>query len=235
MQVPAQAVSGMAIAISIPTIADTTPSAVLADEGAGLVLRLAGDWVIGHSAPHLAPIRERLAATTASRLRFDAAALGTWDSVLPSFIVQVRELADTRGIAIDHGDLPEGAVRLVGLAVAVPAHHEIPAGPGPTIDERLGVDVIERAGGGGRRHKLHRRRHDCGWAPAARPGADARARLLARGAAGRGQRPADHRRHQLPGRHDPGLRRRLAARAVRCRRSSSPTWSRSPCCGRWGR
>ena len=142
MQVPAQAVWAMAGASSIPTRTDLAPSAVLAEEGTGLVLRLAGDWTIGHGAPRLAPIRERLTATPARGLRFDATALGAWDSLLPSFLVQVRELAGAHGIALNHGDLPEGALRLVSLAVAVPAHREDRTGAGPPMVERLGLAVL---------------------------------------------------------------------------------------------
>ena len=132
----------MAGASSIPTRTDLAPSAVLAEEGTGLVLRLAGDWTIGHGAPRLAPIRERLTATAARGLRFDATALGAWDSLLPSFLVQVRELAGAHGIALDHGDLPEGALRLVSLAVAVPAHREDRTGTEPPMVERLGLAVL---------------------------------------------------------------------------------------------
>jgi phospholipid/cholesterol/gamma-HCH transport system permease protein len=146
MQVPPRTVGAMAVASSIPAGTDAVaapPSAVLADEGAGLVLRLAGDWVIAHGAPGLAFVRARLAAASGvSRLRFDAALLGAWDSVLPSYLVQVRELAGAHGIAVDDGDLPEGAVRLVGLAVAVPAHRENRARADPSAVERLGVAVI---------------------------------------------------------------------------------------------
>ena len=99
--------------------------ATIVDQGAELVLRLAGDWVIEKGPPRLAEIRAALgAARPGARLRVEAAALGDWDSLLPSFLLQAAELAQAQGLELQPGDLPEGAVRLMRLAAAVPERLE---------------------------------------------------------------------------------------------------------------
>jgi phospholipid/cholesterol/gamma-HCH transport system permease protein len=97
------------------------PQATLADAGGELVLRLAGDWVIERGPPGLGEVRARLrAAQPGAAVRVEAAALGEWDSLLPSSLLQLADLARAQGLAWDAGDLPEGALRLIRLAEAVP-------------------------------------------------------------------------------------------------------------------
>jgi phospholipid/cholesterol/gamma-HCH transport system permease protein len=60
------------------------------------------------------------AAGDAKALRLDASGLGRWDSALLVFLVGVKDLCKTRGLELDAGNLPEGAIRLLNLATAVP-------------------------------------------------------------------------------------------------------------------
>ena len=114
--------------------------ATIVDQGAELVLRLAGDWVIEQGPPRLAEIRAALrAARPGSRLRVEAAALGDWDSLLPSFLMQAAELAQAQGLELQPGDLPEGAVRLMRLAAAVPERLERRLPPPGGLLTRLGA------------------------------------------------------------------------------------------------
>jgi phospholipid/cholesterol/gamma-HCH transport system permease protein len=145
MQVVRQMVDAMATASSNPAGSDgvaTPASATLAGDGGELVLRLGGDWVIDHGPAPLAPVLERLqAATAGARLTFDASRLGDWDSLLPSFLVRVAATAGARDLVVDPAGLPAGAVRLVKLAMAVPAHREGAIGQRPDLLHRLGAAV----------------------------------------------------------------------------------------------
>jgi phospholipid/cholesterol/gamma-HCH transport system permease protein len=86
-----------------------------------LLLRLSGDWQLRSGLPTSAQVDQQLGAKPAARrLKFDAAQLGNWDSGLLAFLVGVQDLCKTRGLALDAGNLPEGASRLLRLATAVP-------------------------------------------------------------------------------------------------------------------
>jgi phospholipid/cholesterol/gamma-HCH transport system permease protein len=86
-----------------------------------VLLRLSGDWQLRSGLPTSAQVDQQLGAKPAARrLKFDAAQLGAWDSGLLAFLVGIQDLCKTRGLALDTGNLPEGASRLLRLATAVP-------------------------------------------------------------------------------------------------------------------
>jgi phospholipid/cholesterol/gamma-HCH transport system permease protein len=118
------------------------PHFAVARDGDALVLRLAGDWLLARAGPDAGRARQELraAAQGAATLRFDADALGRWDTVLPSFLVGVVREARAAGLAVELGGLPYGAVRLVRLATAVPER-----GVGGPVEARRG-GVAERVG-----------------------------------------------------------------------------------------
>lgn len=90
-------------------------------DAATLLLGVAGDWLLKKGLPTAAELDKLLqTAGSAERLRFDASALGAWDSGLLAFLVGVQDLAKTRSLTLDPGNLPEGATRLLRLATAVP-------------------------------------------------------------------------------------------------------------------
>jgi len=85
-----------------------------------LAITLSGDWMLGNSLPKLDPVLERLStAPKPSAIRFDAAALGDWDTGLVAALVAIRRGADTNDVLLDDGGLPDGARQLVALAFAV--------------------------------------------------------------------------------------------------------------------
>lgn len=98
-----------------------------------LVVRLAGAWTLDTGIPPLAEVERALAtAPKPTRLAFDLADLGPWDSGLMSFVIHVGELAAERKIPLDEATLPEGLRRLLALAKRVPgqkdARHVEPPG-----------------------------------------------------------------------------------------------------------
>jgi phospholipid/cholesterol/gamma-HCH transport system permease protein len=90
-------------------------------EAGVLRLCLAGDWKLKTGLPTSAAVERQLESDDGlRRLTLDASDLGDWDSGLLAFLVGIEELARTREIELDPGDLPEGARRLLRLATAVP-------------------------------------------------------------------------------------------------------------------
>lgn len=86
-----------------------------------VLLGLSGDWQLRTGLPTSAQLDQQLGGKPAAkRLKFDATNLGAWDSGLLAFLVGVQDLCKTRGLALDAGNLPEGANRLLKLATAVP-------------------------------------------------------------------------------------------------------------------
>ena len=197
--------------------AGAAPRFVIGRSAHGMVLALSGDWLMARGAPDLTPMRAQLAAARdAGTLRFDATALGRWDTLLPIFLLRVMRGATDAGLAVDLAGLPDGAVRLVQLAIAVPRRVE-PEGRRYGPIERLGLATIAFAGAAADLAAFVG--ETCIAATQL-----ARGRALVRGRdfwlavqqAG-AERAADHRPDQPAGRHDPGLRRRLAACPVRRR------------------
>lgn len=82
------------------------------------VVILSGDWDLQATSPRTADIPSMLDGAPGS-LRFDCAELGTWDSALPVYLMNLVQAARAAGIDVDYDGLPEGAQRLVRLAFAV--------------------------------------------------------------------------------------------------------------------
>ena len=56
-----------------------------------LAITLSGDWMLGGTLPDLGPLLARLSATPKpSEIRFDAGALGDWDTGLVAALVAIR-------------------------------------------------------------------------------------------------------------------------------------------------
>ena len=126
--------------------AGAAPRFVIGRSAHGMVLTLSGDWLMARGAPDLTPMRAQLAAARdAGTLSFDATALGRWDTLLPIFLLRVMRGATDAGLAVDLAGLPDGAVRLVQLAIAVPRRVE-PEGRRYGPIERLGLATIAFAG-----------------------------------------------------------------------------------------
>ena len=86
-----------------------------------LRVRLSGPWALGGGAPPAEPVaREIESGPPASRLVFEAGEVESWDSALVAFVHALAGVAAARGTEVDVEGLPEGARRLVRLALAVP-------------------------------------------------------------------------------------------------------------------
>jgi len=85
-----------------------------------LLVRLIGDWRLKGGLPTTTAVKVRLdSANPPSRLYFDAAELGHWDSGLLAFLNALQDVCRIHQVDFDAGQLPEGARRLLKLASAV--------------------------------------------------------------------------------------------------------------------
>ncbi len=89
--------------------------------GGGLVLGLAGAWKTEMDLPSSEEVeRELISRTPVKSIAFDTEALSDWDSSLLTFLLTVRDMCVEKKISIETDGLPEGARRLLRLALAVP-------------------------------------------------------------------------------------------------------------------
>ncbi len=85
-----------------------------------LLVSLAGVWTIGREFPSAEEVRKRLESTSVRRVAFETRELVEWDSGLLTFLLKIREYAAQKKIQIVDEGLPQGARRLIALALAVP-------------------------------------------------------------------------------------------------------------------
>ena len=86
-----------------------------------VVLKLRGAWRLSGGISSIEGLFQRQELTSIpSRIRVDSSALTDWDSALICFLVELKKRCQTLDIAFDADGLPEGAKRLVALALAVP-------------------------------------------------------------------------------------------------------------------
>jgi phospholipid/cholesterol/gamma-HCH transport system permease protein len=85
-----------------------------------LIIHLAGSWRMHHGLPSVGKVLHEIDRSAPRRIRFDTTGLGEWDSGLLTFVARTTELSRSRKIPFELDGLPEGLVRLVELAEAVP-------------------------------------------------------------------------------------------------------------------
>ena len=89
-------------------------------ERAVLQVRITGAWALADGIPPAEPVvRELESSSGPERLRFDAGAVSAWDSSLVTYVHSLAAFAASRGVAVDTSALPQGARKLVELALAV--------------------------------------------------------------------------------------------------------------------
>ena len=90
-----------------------------------LCVRLSGQWTIHATLPSPETVQTELTAMPqGQRLIFETSQLADWDSGLPMFLLELKEICSQRQIEFEQTGLPQGVQRLLALATAVPEHHE---------------------------------------------------------------------------------------------------------------
>jgi len=92
---------------------------VTRQERESLIIRLVGDWRTGNDLPSADAVRTELQAGVRT-VGFDTSGLTGWDSNLLTFLLKVKRFCNEKNIEIRSEGLPEGARRLIRLALAVP-------------------------------------------------------------------------------------------------------------------
>lgn len=87
-------------------------------DAGSLVVRLAGDWHIRDGVPGHDGVDPALEGVV--QVRVDGAGIGAWDSSLASWVLVLAEACRARGATLDLSGLPEGAAKLMAVAIAVP-------------------------------------------------------------------------------------------------------------------
>ena len=108
-----------------------------------LIIVLAGRWCMAEGLPASAALTARLASGV-RRVHFDTTALADWDTGLLSFLRDILAGCTARGIVADTAGLPEGARRLLAMALAVPeqtlpGHATVPEG----VLAQIGTALLE--------------------------------------------------------------------------------------------
>jgi phospholipid/cholesterol/gamma-HCH transport system permease protein len=86
-----------------------------------LVIHLRGNWRIEQRLPDQPDLeKEVTSACGVKEIAFDTQELGAWDSSLLTFLIRVIDIATRRHLETIKDGLPEGVVKLIALALAVP-------------------------------------------------------------------------------------------------------------------
>jgi phospholipid/cholesterol/gamma-HCH transport system permease protein len=86
-----------------------------------LVVRIGGDWSIADGLPSTDELKRQIGSKPApGRVAFDTSELACWDSSLLAFLVKLTDCCMQKSILIARQGLPEGVVKLLDLAAAVP-------------------------------------------------------------------------------------------------------------------
>ena len=112
-----------------------------------LNVQLCGVWQLRSGVPPATLVERELETRRARSVAFDAGKLGSWDSSVLIFLVQLSELCRQRQIPMDRAGLPAGVQKLLALAEAVPerkgARRELTEA---SVLERIGTTAIGVAG-----------------------------------------------------------------------------------------
>ena len=122
--------------------------AELIAQGDTLLAVLSGDWQLGLGAPQFVPPDQPARSPAARRdaltriIRFDATALGAWDSSLLIYLLQVVDYCEKQELELDTSGLPDRIARLLRLARAVP--DRVDEAPAPRLSPvaRLGAAAL---------------------------------------------------------------------------------------------
>ena len=88
-----------------------------------LSVHLRGKWQMETDVPSVQTVMKKLSLhPSVKRIVFDATALGSWDSNLLIFFLQISKAASKREIAVQKDGLPAGVRQLIDLATEVTPH-----------------------------------------------------------------------------------------------------------------
>jgi phospholipid/cholesterol/gamma-HCH transport system permease protein len=117
-------------------------------QDSSLVIHLIGSWRMHHGLPSVGRVLHEVNQAKPRRIGFETSQLGAWDSGLLTFVARTTDLGRSRNIPVSLDGLPEGLVRLVELAEAVPEKKDarVKTQSAPLL-QRVGTATINYADG----------------------------------------------------------------------------------------
>ncbi len=86
-----------------------------------LKLDLSGSWIIGNEIPQVTEVQSEIEQNPAIReVQFNSQDLADWDSILLTFLIRLFRYCNANEIVWEPKGLPDGVVKLLNLAFAVP-------------------------------------------------------------------------------------------------------------------
>lgn len=108
-----------------------------------LIVGLTGDWALTNATPRFGQlVADGAAPRSTDTVDFDATGLGTWDSSLLTFLLQVETYCEAHGLGFEEGNLPEEVGHLLELARAVPEKEMDRDAGAASLPARLGTRGI---------------------------------------------------------------------------------------------
>ena len=123
-----------------------------------VLVELAGNWKLGEALPSAGDVARKVEGVPGIRnMAFDSRKLGDWDTGLLTFLIKIGKYCSLKKIRLDSGGLPQGAKKLLELALAVPEKKDARKAEGKVSfltllgDETLGFfrtsgDILEFVG-----------------------------------------------------------------------------------------
>jgi len=110
-----------------------------------LVIQLGGNWRIQQGLPHHPDLQQKIAsAGRVRRIAFDTQDLKVWDSSVLTFLIRVMEIGAREQLEVSREGLPEGIVKLLALALAVPEKKDARKGETRApLFSRIGAKTVE--------------------------------------------------------------------------------------------
>ncbi len=132
---------------AVPVASDEPQISFSIRGSATLLIHLGGVWNIAGGLPAPPDLGKELVAAGGGRqIAFDAQDLKAWDSSLLIFLTALFAGAKKKGLEIDRSGLPEGVVKLLALASAVPETKDArKSGLHVPLLKRIGAKTVEAA------------------------------------------------------------------------------------------
>jgi len=123
-----------------------------------VLVELTGNWKLGEALPSAGDVARKVEGVPGIRnMAFDSRKLGDWDTGLLTFLIKIGKYCSLKKIRLDSGGLPQGAKKLLELALAVPEKKDARKAEGKVSfltllgDETLGFfrtsgDILEFVG-----------------------------------------------------------------------------------------
>jgi len=106
---------------SQPNVVDSPKIAISISSDGSITIGLEGSWRISHGLLSLQEVTQEIESNPGvRRLGFDSQRLTEWDSNLVAFVLKVLDYCSQKKIDVAKDGLPEGVVKLLALATAVP-------------------------------------------------------------------------------------------------------------------